>query len=110
MSRLLQTKSVGDFIKTFRQEHDLTVRELAEKIDIDFRQLGDAESGRRAKPIAIIKRLFDLDEPLIEHTERIHLARMIFEAYAAEFAKLYEDKITEAAKELGVTVKEVLGE
>lgn len=50
--------SFGDRIRQLRKEHDLTLRELAEAVEIDFTYLSKIENNRGSAPAeATIRRL-----------------------------------------------------
>lgn len=106
MNRLLRTTSVGEFIIIFRATHNLNQPELAELLGVGKTYVCTMEKGGRAKPLAIVKDLLNLQSPRLLPSERTHLVRLLIQSYAIE----YEQMIAKVCKELGVNPEEILNE
>lgn len=91
-------KTFGDTIKKLREEKKLTLREVAEAMEIDTSMMGKIEKNNR-KPNKILiqnfAKFFDVNEKelLIEFLSDSIVSKVYSEDYPQEVLKVAEEKV-----------------
>lgn len=96
-------KTLGQYIRELREKKDISLRELAKKLDVSAAFVSDIELGRRFPSEKVLARLASALDVSVENL-RQYDARVPFEdlrrlaeaspAYGLAFRKLVDKKVT----------------
>jgi len=91
-------QSFGEYLRKLREDHNLPIRKVASKLDIDPSTLGKIERGERSankEMIPILSKLFGIEEKalsLILFSDKVAY-QIIEEENTNEILKVAEEKI-----------------
>lgn len=91
-------QSFGEYVRKLREDHNLPIRKVASKLDIDPSTLGKIERGERSankEMIPILANLFGIEEKilgLILFSDKV-VYQIIEEENTNEILKVAEEKI-----------------